>query len=97
MQTSPIDPVEVTEVAEAVPAQPLYTVKKSSKFKRFRPTPPGPRLVRATALATALMAVQSFFIPLGPFHNQKAGASSLVPLAAPFKLSYELSDLRRQI
>ncbi|MBK9773728.1 MAG: serine hydrolase [Candidatus Obscuribacter sp.] len=97
MQTSPIAPVEVTEVAEAVPAQPLYTVKKSSKFKRFRPTPPGPRLVRATALATALMAVQSFFIPLGPFQNQKAGAASLVPLAAPFNLSYELSDLRRQI
>jgi beta-lactamase class A len=97
VQTSPIAPVEVTEVAEAVPAQPLYTVKKSSKFKRFRPTPPGPRLVRATALATALMAVQSFFIPLGPFQNQKAGAASLVPLAAPFNLSYELSDLRRQI
>ncbi|MBK7746454.1 MAG: serine hydrolase [Candidatus Obscuribacter sp.] len=43
------------------------------------------------------MAVQSFFIPLGPFQNQKAGAASLVPLAAPFNLSYELSDLRRQI
>jgi len=66
--------------------------------RRKRPLPPGQRLVRAFAVASLLVAGQSFFSPLtGPCENSTAGASPLVPIAAPFSLSAPLSELRREI
>lgn len=68
------------------------------KLKRKRPLPPGQRLLRAFAVASLLVGGQSFFSPLtGPCENSRAGASPLVPIAAPFSLSAPLSELRREI
>lgn len=73
--------------------------KPQAKSKRKRrPLPPGQRLLRAGAVASMLVVLQSFFNPLtGPCENITAGASPLVPIAAPFSMTAELADLKQQI
>lgn len=92
----------VQDVAKAVVREnaPATNVKvrRVVKSKRRRPLPPGQKLLRAVACAAVLATLQSFISPLtGPCENHVAGAAPLVPLAAPFTLNAELSNLHQQI
>lgn len=88
---------ERTAQQKALPSKNKPQVKSKGKRRR-RPLPPGQRLVRAGAVASMLVVLQSFFNPLtGPCENITAGASPLVPIAAPFSMTAELGDLKQQI
>ncbi len=79
----------------AVPAQ------GATKFKvprRKRPTPPGQRLLKAVALALALVGGQEILQPLlGPCESTARGATRAVPLAPPFAMTGEIADVKQQV
>jgi beta-lactamase class A len=78
--------------------KPAATATKIKVPKRRRPLPPGQRLLRAMALAFALVAGQEVLQPLlGPCESTARGATRAVPLAPPFAMTGEMGDIKQQV
>ena len=79
-------------------AVPPAKAAKTKARKRKTPKPPGQRFLGAVALAFALVAGQEIVQPLlGPCESSASGATRAVPLAAPFAMNTELSDMKQQV
>jgi beta-lactamase class A len=73
-------------------------VKPKSKKRKKRPLPPGQRLIRAMAVALALVGGQEVLQPLlGPCESTAHGATHAVAIAPPFTMSSELADAKQQV
>ena len=91
----PIKPAQSEKLASTVR---LNVVKTKVKNRKKKPLPPGQRLIRAMAVALALVGGQEILQPLlAPCESTARGATHAVPIAPPFTMSSELSDAKQQV
>ena len=98
----PVKPAQPIKAAQSIKAEQLASTVRldvvKGKKRKKKALPPGQRLIRAMAVALALVGGQEVLQPLlGPCESTARGATHAVPIAPPYTLSSELSDAKQQV